>query len=49
MILPRQGEVSPKATEGRMRRTLDGTPLTSPPSAPYGDCHLPLAGEDRAA
>jgi len=42
-ILPRQGEVAPKATEGEeARRRLSGRP---PPPTRYAR-HLPLAGED---
>ena len=42
-ILPRQGEVAPKATEGE--DTHWRLPFPPPPSG-YA-CHLPLAGEDR--
>ena len=42
LILPRQGEVSPKVTEGE-----DTEPTSSLPPPPSGfACHLPLAGED---
>ena len=42
-ILPRQGEVAPKAAEG-----ADGGSLTVvlPPPPSGCACHLPLAGED---
>ncbi len=44
-ILPRQGEVAPKATEGAdTKQQL----LLPPPPSGYA-CHLPLAGEDRNA
>ncbi|KQM56504.1 hypothetical protein ASE69_02310 [Sphingomonas sp. Leaf208] len=42
-ILPRQGEVSPKVTEGRTRNR--GRPAL--PLRQANACHLPLAGEDR--
>jgi hypothetical protein len=42
-ILPRQGEVAPKATEGADSETL-AVVLPPPPSGCA--CHLPLAGED---
>ena len=45
MILPRQGEVAPTATEGGGMRNGGGR-LPPPPSG--CGCHLPLAGEDHA-
>jgi hypothetical protein len=40
-ILPRQGEVAPKATEGEEALTV-----VSPPPPSGCACHLPLARED---
>ena len=42
IILPRQGEVSPKVTEGEDTKRMSSLP---PPPSGYA-CHLPLAGED---
>ena len=43
-ILPRQGDVSPKVTEGEERTTVDIAYL---PLRLASASHLPLAGEDR--
>ena len=51
MILPRQGEVAAKPSEGadgnqrRFGRLADAS-RASPSVSPSRDCHLPLAGED---
>ncbi len=44
VILPRQGEVSPKVTKGEDATTAV---FLSSPSVWQGASHLPLAGEDR--
>jgi hypothetical protein len=45
-ILPRQGEVAPKATEGA---DGDSVVVVLPPPPSGCACHLPLAGEDLKA
>jgi len=44
-ILPRQGEVAPKATEGEGAAPFGPFRRPPPPSGCAG--HLPLAGEDQ--
>ena len=46
MILPRQGEVAPKATEGEDTMPPGLMPTAALPLRQLR-CHLPLAGEDR--